>query len=278
VFLDRAANTATELKASSYADWYYKSTSGAGNAPVEAVTTDDSGKGPTVIPTPQTTYECKGTTSNPTTEKLDGETGDIAPFTGKPAGTKYSDNTDCRWHIKSSVEGALTITLSFTSLSTESGWDFVEVYDGDKISSKRLLKASGTTKPSDVTSTGNNLLVRFTADSMINKVDGFKAKFTVNKAGPKTKADDIVQALIDEELAQEAVASQAADAHSAKAVEAEREEAKSGIQTGDGMAGLPGWAIALIVIGAVVVIVGVGFFGYRQAKKGGAAAPPPAKM
>ncbi len=58
-----------------------------------------------------------------------------------------------------------TIILRFSSFSTESGYDFVEVYDGSSTWGTRLARLSGTSIPGTQTATSGSMFVRFTSDS-----------------------------------------------------------------------------------------------------------------
>ena len=73
---------------------------------------------------------------------------------------------NCTWLIRPSNGG--TVTLNFDSFNTESGYDFVTVYDGTNANATQLGRFSGTSRPSAVTSTGNALFVRFTSDGSVN--------------------------------------------------------------------------------------------------------------
>ena len=87
----------------------------------------------------------------------------------------YVDNSDCKWLIQ--PVGAATITLTFTSFSTESGNDLVRVYDGNTTGAALLGTFSGTSIPSAITSTGGSMLVSFITDGNTNS-DGWTATYT----------------------------------------------------------------------------------------------------
>ncbi len=75
----------------------------------------------------------------------------------------YENYSDCKWLI--SPAGVSTITLYFDEFDTESDNDFVKVYDGSTTAAPLLGSYSGSNIPSDVTSTGGNMLVCFTTDA-----------------------------------------------------------------------------------------------------------------
>ncbi len=75
----------------------------------------------------------------------------------------YSNNADCKWLISS--PGAAAIILHFNSFDTESSCDYVKVYDGSTTSAKLLGSFSGTSIPSDITSSSSSILIHFTSDN-----------------------------------------------------------------------------------------------------------------
>ena len=48
---------------------------------------------------------------------------------------------------------------------TESGYDYLEIKNGEDVRSAKLGKFSGSTLPTKIKSTGNQLFVRFYSDS-----------------------------------------------------------------------------------------------------------------
>lgn len=89
----------------------------------------------------------------------------------------YTNRATCRWLIQPA--GATWIRLSFTSFNTESGYDFVRVYDGATMSAPLLGSFSGSSLPSQVTSSGGSMLVVFTSDSSVTRA-GWEASYTSN--------------------------------------------------------------------------------------------------
>ena len=104
---------------------------------------------------------CQGTTS------LTFPTGSFSDGPGS-----YTDNRNCRWEIRTGA----AVTLSFDSFNTESGYDWVKVYNGVTTSSQMLLEASGSSMPGTVASTGPMLVV-FTSDSSVTSA-GFVARYS----------------------------------------------------------------------------------------------------
>ena len=72
--------------------------------------------------------------------------------------------------------------LHFTSFHTESGYDKVRVYDGNNITAPLIHMFSGTSRPSDVISSGNTVFVSFVTDGS-GKVDGFNIVYSTITAG-----------------------------------------------------------------------------------------------
>lgn len=122
---------------------------------------------------------CSGTTTITTTS---------GTFSDGSGANNYADDSDCKWLIQPS--GASSITLNFTSFDTESGYDFVKVYDGSTTSASLLGSFSGGSIPSSVTSTGGTMLVHFTSDYS-NNAGGWVASFTsVSSSQPNIIFED----------------------------------------------------------------------------------------
>jgi hypothetical protein len=66
-------------------------------------------------------------------------------FTDGSGANDYLNNSDCMWLIQPS--GATSITLSFSAFNTESGYDYVRVYDGSTTSAALLGSFSGSSIP-----------------------------------------------------------------------------------------------------------------------------------
>ena len=74
----------------------------------------------------------------------------------------YWNDTDCEWLIQ--PEGAEQVKLAFEQFETEPG-DKLYVYDGASEDAELIGTYSGSNIPSDITSSGNSLLLRFVSDS-----------------------------------------------------------------------------------------------------------------
>ena len=57
---------------------------------------------------------------------------------------------------------------NFPNLQTESGNDFVTIYDGSNDQSTQIEKLSGNLGSFSISSTGNSLFVKFESDDILN--------------------------------------------------------------------------------------------------------------
>nr|CAH0102785.1 unnamed protein product [Daphnia galeata] len=88
----------------------------------------------------------------------------------------YPNSHDYRWHIV--TEPGTKVQLLFAFFKTQEGFDFV--YDGSTVKSRLLVeKSGGMTAPFTITSSSNQLLVRFTSDDDIT-FPGFLALYSVS--------------------------------------------------------------------------------------------------
>ena len=110
---------------------------------------------------------CSGTTN------LTASSGSFSDGSGS---NNYMDYTSCSWLIQPSTTAA-SITLSFSSFSTESGYDYVEVYQGTGTSGTLLGSFSGSSIPSSITATGSSMYVTFTTDGSVT-YQGWNASYT----------------------------------------------------------------------------------------------------
>ncbi|MEI6123167.1 MAG: C10 family peptidase [Bacteroidota bacterium] len=102
-------------------------------------------------------------------------TSSIGSFEDGSGPSNYQNNSDCMWLIDP-TETVTKITLSFKAFSTEATNDVVTVYDGNSTSSPVLGTYSGSTLPASISSTGDQLLVRFqTNASVVNS--GWKIEY-----------------------------------------------------------------------------------------------------
>ncbi|HRS53761.1 MAG TPA: C10 family peptidase, partial [Bacteroidales bacterium] len=92
----------------------------------------------------------------------------------------YLNNTDCLWLIKPS-DAVDNIKLKFLQFNTETNVDKVIVYDGSDIYAPVLGTFSGNSLPNIVTSTGNEMLVRFITNGN-NTTAGWLAEYYSTKS------------------------------------------------------------------------------------------------
>lgn len=101
-------------------------------------------------------------------------TGDSGSFADTGGNNNYPDNQTKYWRIDATTR----ITLTFTAFNTESGYDFLTIYDGTNDTAPILLNNySGTTIPNPVTSSGNNLYIKFISDESVNRL-GWEASWS----------------------------------------------------------------------------------------------------
>lgn len=96
-------------------------------------------------------------------------------FTDGSGTNNYGNNSLCYWLITPPC--ATSVSLSFSSFSTELGYDFLNIYNGNNTAAPLLLSTSGTSLPSNVTATSGQMLVVFSSDYLI-KYPGFAASYT----------------------------------------------------------------------------------------------------
>ena len=89
----------------------------------------------------------------------------------------YHNSTTCRWKIL--PEGSGPITLAFTSFRTQSGHDFVKIYD--YVTGEQLADYSGdyTTPnlPPPVTATSGQMFILFATDASVTD-EGWEARYS----------------------------------------------------------------------------------------------------
>lgn len=93
---------------------------------------------------------------------------------GGPTGS-YQNSENCGFLID--LNCASSITLSFSSLQTESCCDYIRVYDGANSSGTQLLNASGSVTPAPVTAYSGKMYIIFTTDGSVIS-NGFTASWT----------------------------------------------------------------------------------------------------
>ncbi len=93
---------------------------------------------------------------------------------------QYGNNSDCIWVIQP-TDSITNIILNFLEFNTEQDSDNVIVYNGINTSAPVIGTFSGTSLPSQITSTGKALCVRFSSNDSISS-DGFLASYTSTQA------------------------------------------------------------------------------------------------
>ena len=83
----------------------------------------------------------------------------------------YLNNMNCNWTISSNAK----LELAFIRFQTESGYDFVKVFDG-LTSSTLIGEYDGDSLPASITSSSHELSVTFTTDGSLVK-SGFLANY-----------------------------------------------------------------------------------------------------
>ena len=102
-------------------------------------------------------------------------------ITDNSGASDYQNNMTCEKLIQPSGGG--TITLTFTSFATESGYDFVRVYGGTTTSAPLLGTFSGSSLPPVLTSSAGSMLIRFTTDGSVVAA-GWSATYTTGAPPP----------------------------------------------------------------------------------------------
>ncbi|WP_420551991.1 GEVED domain-containing protein [Tenacibaculum aiptasiae] len=126
-------------------------------------------------------------------------TSNTGSFNDGSGSQNYGNNKNCTWLIKPANGGK--VTLNFSSFNTESGYDFVTVYDGSSASATQLGKFSGTSTPNAVTSTGNAMFVKFTSDGSVTSA-GWAANYTSATSSADTQAPTAPSSLTASNVAQ----------------------------------------------------------------------------
>ncbi len=96
---------------------------------------------------------------------------------------QYRNSTSCKWKIQ--PPNATSVTLTLTSLNTQTDKDVIVVYD--LVTSALLATISGTTIPAPVTTTSGKMLIMFNTDQSV-RGDGFSANYTITVGTEETKA------------------------------------------------------------------------------------------
>ncbi|MGV3609861.1 MAG: CUB domain-containing protein [Fluviicola sp.] len=85
------------------------------------------------------------------------------------SGGNYTDNQNFTYTICPSTAGQ-SVQVTFTSFNTESGWDYLYIYDGNTVGSPLIGTYTGGTSPGTIVSSNANgcLTFRFTSDGSVN--------------------------------------------------------------------------------------------------------------
>ncbi|XP_068704797.1 uncharacterized protein [Montipora foliosa] len=133
-----------------------------------------AGDGKTCKATVTVSYSCS---SNLLVRDVN-NTGGIIRSNYKRYHPTYSSNMDCFWKFSSNAK----LHLTFFQFQTQIGYDFVTVYDGNSSSSPLLGRFSGNSVPSPITSSSNQLYVRFTSNGATED-SGFVARYAAISPG-----------------------------------------------------------------------------------------------
>ncbi len=82
----------------------------------------------------------------------------------------YGHDANCSWLLDPQTapqDSVSSITLTFNKFNTESGQDFLNIYDGPTTASPLLGSYSGASLPPTLTSTSNKVLITFTSNSLV---------------------------------------------------------------------------------------------------------------
>ena len=79
--------------------------------------------------------------------------------------------------------GASSVTLTFQSFGTETGYDYLKIYNGTNTTGSLLSNTAGTTAPSAQTVSSGNIYLYFTSDGSVTST-GFAATWDSTVAGP----------------------------------------------------------------------------------------------
>lgn len=102
-------------------------------------------------------------------------------FSDGSGNSNYGCSADCKWLIQPPC--ASSISLNFTTFNTESGYDFVKVYNGSTTASPLLGTFSGTNLPPTLTASSGSMLVHFVSDGDGQR-PGWSANYTSNSTPP----------------------------------------------------------------------------------------------
>ncbi|XP_078582053.1 cubilin-like isoform X2 [Branchiostoma floridae x Branchiostoma japonicum] len=101
----------------------------------------------------------------------------------------YPVNIDCFWTITAPSAIQLDFVETFyIEPHPNCQYDFVQVFEGDALTSPSLGTFCGTTLPQTVRTVGNTMMVRFRTDTSVQHA-GFKAKYSIATCGGRLTGD-----------------------------------------------------------------------------------------
>ncbi|XP_078600360.1 uncharacterized protein LOC144875315 [Branchiostoma floridae x Branchiostoma japonicum] len=89
--------------------------------------------------------------------------------------SNYGNDETCEWTI--TVPEGSVVLLTFDSFHLEDGYDYLKIYDGGSDSASELLSLTGQMSVTLITSTSNQMFVRFTSDDSAT-TQGFQFSYT----------------------------------------------------------------------------------------------------
>lgn len=118
-----------------------------------------------------TNYWCSTASTCSGVTNVSSCTGTITDGSGA---NEYYNNLNCSWLIN--PPGATSISLDFESFETESGYDFVRVYNGSNSSAPLIGTFSGNTIPHRLSANSGKMYIEFSTDHSITKA-GWSASY-----------------------------------------------------------------------------------------------------
>ncbi|CAB3400218.1 unnamed protein product [Caenorhabditis bovis] len=91
----------------------------------------------------------------------------------------YSSVSKCTWLIEPEKESR-PLTIKIESFSTECGWDYLYIYDGDGVYGKQLAALCGDQAPQEFTAPSGKALVYFFSDLAMN-LNGFTISYEYDR-------------------------------------------------------------------------------------------------
>ncbi|XP_021351138.1 suppressor of tumorigenicity 14 protein homolog [Mizuhopecten yessoensis] len=100
---------------------------------------------------------------------------------GREDGHRYPDNLNCRWAINAPPGKVITLTFNDFDVEKDSNcdYDYLKIYDGSSAHAHIIETYCGITYPSKLTSTGNQMYIRFHTDDSEGS-SGFNITYTVH--------------------------------------------------------------------------------------------------